>query len=105
MNSIALRPRMSEKTYAQSDHGVFVFVVDKHMNKKQVAEAVEKTYDVGVTNVNIVVQKGKAKRMYKNRKFEHGTRNDMKKAYVTLKEGDSIPIFAAVDEAEKGGKK
>jgi len=97
--SIVLKPRMSEKTYAHSEKGVFVFVVDKDLNKHQIAEAVEKTYDVNVETVNIVVQKGKTKRMYKNRKYERGTRSDIKKAYVTLKEGQSIPIFAAVEEA------
>lgn len=101
-----LRPRMSEKTYAQSENGVFVFLVDKNLNKHQIADAVAKTYDVEVTKVNVVVQKGKAKRLYRNRKFENGARADMKKAYVTLKEGQSIPIFAAVEEAEaKEGKK
>ena len=97
--SIVLKPRMSDKTYAHSENAVFVFVVDKDLNKHQIAEAVEKTYDVNVETVNIVVQKGKTKRMYKNRKYERGTRSDIKKAYVTLKEGQSIPIFAAVEEA------
>lgn len=96
--SIVLKPRMSEKTYAHSEKGVFVFVVDKDLNKHQIAEAVAETYNVEVVSVNIVVQKGKTKRLYKNRKYEHGTRSDMKKAYVTLKEGQSIPIFAAVEE-------
>lgn len=109
MSSIILKPRMSEKTYAQSEKGVFVFLVDRQLNKHEIAKAVESTYDVEVTNVNVVVQKGKAKRLYRNRKFERGSRSDMKKAYVTLKEGQSIPIFAAVEEAEakeeKKGKK
>jgi len=103
--SHVLKPRMSEKTYAQSEKGVFVFVVDKSLNKHQIAEAVSKTYDVQVKSVNVVVQKGKAKRLYKNRKFEQGTRSDIKKAYVTLAEGQSIPIFAAVEEAEAKEKK
>lgn len=97
--SIVLKPRMSEKTYAHSEKGVFVFVADKDLNKHQIAEAVEQTYDVEVVSVNIVVQKGKTKRLYRNRKYERGTRSDLKKAYVTLKEGQSIPIFAAVEEA------
>jgi len=105
--SIVLKPRMSEKTYAHSDKGVFVFVVDKDLNKHQIAEAVAATYDVEVVSVNIVVQKGKTKRIYRNRKYERGTRSDLKKAYVTLKEGQSIPIFAAVEEeiAESDDKK
>jgi len=111
--SVVLKPRMSEKTYAQSEKGVFVFSVDKDLNKHQIAEAVATTYDVEVVKVNIVVQKGKAKRMYRNRRYENGTRSDIKKAYVTLAEGQSIPIFTAVEEekakeektAKKGAKK
>lgn len=97
---IVLKPRMSEKTYSQSQNGVFVFDVESHVNKHQIAEAVATTYDVEVVKVNIVISKGKVKRVYRNRKYETGKRNDVKKAYVTLKEGDSIPIFAAVEEAE-----
>lgn len=97
---ILLKPRMSEKTYAQSENGVFIFDIDLDINKHQVAEAVQRQYNVTVTKVNIVKIKGKKKRVYRNRKYETGFRNDIKKAYVTLKKGDSIPIFAAVEEAE-----
>lgn len=103
--SIALRPRMSEKTYELSQQGVFVFVVDKEINKHQVAEAVESTYDVTVTNVRMIVQQGKAKRAYRNKRFVNGVRSDFKKAYVTLKEGDSIPIFAAIEEEQAQAEK
>ena len=41
--SVVLKPRMSEKTYALSQTGVFVFVVDGDLNKHQVSEAVEST--------------------------------------------------------------
>jgi large subunit ribosomal protein L23 len=99
--SIVLKPRMSEKTYAQSTTGVFVFDVDNYLNKHQIAEAVAKTYEVTVETVRIVIQKGKAKRYYRNRRFESGVRQDVKKAYITLKKGDSIPIFAAVEQAEE----
>ena len=98
--SVVLKPRMSEKTYALSQTGVFVFVVDGDLNKHQVAEAVESTYGVTVNTVRIVIQNGKKKRLYKNRRYENGERSDIKKAYVTLKKGDSIPIFASVEEAE-----
>lgn len=101
MKTITLKPRLSEKTYAQSEKGVYVFVVDTDLNKHEIAAAVEATYDVTVTKVRIVIQNGKAKRVYRNRKFENGVRSDIKKAYVTLKEGDQIPIFAAVEEEQK----
>jgi ribosomal protein L23 len=95
---------MSEKTYAQSASGVFVFDIDSNLNKHQIADAIAKTYEVTVTDVRIVIQKGKAKRYYRNRRFENGVRQDNKKAYVTLKKGDSIPIFTAVQEAEDEAK-
>lgn len=95
--SIVLKPRVSEKSYAQSAHRVFVFDVDDSLNKHQIAEAVAKTYEVTVTDVRVVNQKGKEKRYYRNRRFENGVRSDLKKAYVTLAEGQSIPIFAAVE--------
>lgn len=103
--SIVVKPRMSEKTYGQSANRVFVFDIDLDINKHQVAETVEKTYEVEVLSVNIVIQKGKTKRYYRNRRYENGVRSDFKKAYVTLKPGFSIPIFAAVEEAQESAEK
>ena len=104
MKTLILKPRLSEKTYALSQNGVFVFNVDKSANKHDIANAVSKTYDVTVTDVRVVVQQGKKTRSYRNRRFVSGQRDDFKKAYVTLKEGDSIPVFAAVEEAESEEK-
>jgi large subunit ribosomal protein L23 len=105
MNILTLKPKMSEKTYVLSNDGVYVFEVDKEFNKHQISDAVEKTYKVTVTKIRTVTSKGKQKRSYRNRKYEIGTRSDTKKAYVTLKEGDAIPIFAAVEEAEQKAEK
>jgi large subunit ribosomal protein L23 len=102
---MVLKPRMSEKTYAQSGQSVFIFDVPKDSNKHEIAQAVAKTYDVTVTAVRTVIVKGKEKRLYRNRRSETGVRNDVKKAYVTLQKGQSIPIFAAVEEAEEKEEK
>ncbi len=104
-NTITLKPRMSEKTYAMSNDRVYVFDVSKDINKHEIANAVESTYEVTVTNVRTIIVKGKVKRTYRNRRYQTGTRSDVKKAYVTLKEGDAIPIFAAVEEAEEKSEK
>lgn len=108
-NTILVRPRVSEKAYATSQNGVYVFMVPSDVNKYQVAEAVAVQYGVKVTGVNIVNQKGKAVRFYRAGKFENGSRSDMKKAYVRLATGEAIPIFAAEEqeakEAEKTAKK
>jgi large subunit ribosomal protein L23 len=98
--TITLKPRMSEKTYAMSQTGVYVFDVDTSVNKHEIADAVEGVYEVSVETVRTVTVKGKAKRMYRKRRYENGRRSDVKKAYVTLKEGDQIPIFAAAEEQE-----
>lgn len=102
---MTLKPRMSEKTYAMSQTGVYVFDVDTDLNKHEIADTVATTYDVVVETVRTVTVKGKSKRMYRKRRYENGRRSDVKKAYVTLKEGNQIPIFAAVEEQEKKAEK
>jgi large subunit ribosomal protein L23 len=101
--TIALKPRMSEKTYALSlTRNTFVFDVPTSTNKIQIADAVADQFDVKVKDVRIVVSKGKKARSIrlggKARKMVMGKRPDTKKAYVTLKDGDTIPVFAALDE-------
>lgn len=101
-----LKPRMSEKAYAQSQSGVYVFKVQRSVDKTSIARAVEAQFDVTVTNVKTLVQKGKAKRtVRKGGRPVAGRESDFKKAYVTLKDGDSIPVFAAVEEAKAKAEK
>ena len=107
--TLTLKPRMSEKTYATSlATNTFVFNVPKSANKIQIAAAVAEQFSVSVTNVRTVDSKGKQARsirLGKYRKNVMGNRSDSKKAYVTLKEGDSIPVFAAIQEAEEAEAK
>lgn len=107
--TLTLKPRMSEKAYASSlTTNTFVFVVPKSTNKIEVGEAVASQFDVTVTNVRTVVVKGKKARsirLGKYRKNVMGQRADYKKAFVTLKDGDSIPVFAAVEEANEAEAK
>lgn len=107
--TLTLKPRMSEKTYASSlATNTFVFVVPKSSNKIEVGEAVAAQFGVTVTSVRTIVVKGKKARsirLGKYRKNVMGQRADYKKAFVTLKEGDSIPVFAAVQEAEEAEAK
>lgn len=104
--TMTLKPRISEKAYALSQTGnVYVFQVPTDANKMMIAEAVSAQFNVTVTNVNIVVAKGKVKTTYRKRGGRSvGTRSDVKKAYVTLKAGDHIAIFAN-DEDEKAEAK
>ncbi len=101
--SMILQPRVSEKAYELSNEkNVYVFDVPSDVNKQQIAAAVSTRFDVTVTAVNVSVAKGKRKRMIQKRgRVTMGKRRDVKRAYVTVKQGDSIPVFAAIDEASE----
>lgn len=102
--AIALKPRVSEKTYGLSEqHNVYVFEAPNGINKHNVAKAVTTQFGVTVVKVNMSNLKGKAKRTIRQggRRVEQGRQNNVKKAYVTLKEGDNIAIFKAIDEEEQ----
>jgi large subunit ribosomal protein L23 len=104
--TIALKPRMSEKSYALSQlTNTYVFDVPSSVNKMQIEKAVEKQFDVQVKTVRISILKGKEARSIRigarTRSNVAGKRNNVKKAYVTLVEGNSIPVFAALDEQQE----
>ena len=102
--TIALRPRLNEKTYAMAAERVYVFEVDAGTNKHDIGRAVEAQFDVKVAEVNTVNVKGKAKRIIsitgKRMVNAEGKRPDFKKAYVTLAEGNSLPFFEAIEQEE-----
>lgn len=105
--TMPLKPRMSEKAYAlTNERNTYVFVVPGTANKVTVAEAVAEQFKVTVEAVNISITKGKVKRSYRRGgRPTVGRDNDIKKAYVRLKAGDQIPIFAAVEEEEAKAEK
>ena len=90
--SIIRSPAITEKATAQGADGKYVFWVNPKANKNQIKEAAEKAFNVRVTAVNTQRVPGKLKRMGK---FA-GKRALRKKAYITLKEGDSISLFEGV---------
>ncbi len=104
--SIALKPRISEKSYGLSEkQNVFVFEVPKSANKHTVAKAVSAQFDVTVTKVNISNAKGKAKRtIVKRSRPIMGRESDVKKAYVTIREGESIAVFQSNETKTKPKK-
>lgn len=94
--TMIITPRVTDKSYAAAslENGVYTFVVPKDANKHDVEIAVQKLYEVTVTNVNISILKGKTKRFNQKRgRASIGTRKSIKKAYVTLKNGDKITVF------------
>lgn len=101
-----ITPRATEKAYALSaDKNVYAFNVPLNLNKNQIKEVIENEFNVTVTGVRTVVQAGKVKRINKssNRKrYVAGStaQKDIKKAYVTVKEGEKIPVFDAPEATE-----
>lgn len=85
---VLLSPHITEKATLLSEQNKVVFKIALDASKDEVASAVEAIYNVKVTKVNTIVTKGKTKRF----KGIKGRRNDMKKAIVTLAEGQSIDI-------------
>jgi large subunit ribosomal protein L23 len=106
MKDIILKPRISEKAYAQSQREnikTYVFEVPTDVNKHTVARAISAQYEVTVTSVRTATTNGKVKQNYrKGSRPVEGVRSDIKKAYVTLKAGDSLPLF--VEEAAEEAK-
>ena len=100
-DQLLLKPRVSEKAYAHSEQSnVYTFDVSHKANKFDIARAVKKEYDVMPIKVRIVSVPGKTVKRYaeRGRKSFYGQRSGLRKAYVTLKEGDKLPIFAAREE-------
>jgi large subunit ribosomal protein L23 len=84
---IIVAPLVTEKSHRLADkHKTVVFKVKTKATKFQIQEAVEKLFDVKVAKVATVLIKGKIK----NFAGRSGKRSDVKKAYVTLKEGFDI---------------
>lgn len=88
---VIVRPVVSEKSYALMENHVYTFEVAKSASKPQIRDAVESIFDVKVLKVNTLNREGKRKR---NRGLPtFGKRPDIKRAYVTLIEGESIELF------------
>lgn len=90
---VILAPHITEKSTMASEHNAVVFKVSGDATKPQIKEAVEALFDRKVKSVNTIVVKGKTKR-WKGRPYK---RSDVKKAVVTLVEGqDSIDITSGI---------
>ena len=86
---VIVRPIVSEKSYAGIEQNTYTFLVDRHANKTEIKEAVQRIWSVRVVGVNTLTRRGKVKR----RGYTRGRRPDEKRAIVTLAEGDRIEIF------------
>ena len=93
LHDVILRPLITEKATDQLDrHHAYTFVVAPGANKIEIKLAVEKLFNVKVSDVRTMRYRGKRRRVGR----QVGKRADWKKAIVTVAEGDSIPIFEGV---------
>ncbi|MBB4639914.1 50S ribosomal protein L23 [Rhizorhapis suberifaciens] len=89
---VVVAPVITEKSTLLSEHNAVVFKVAKDASKPEIKAAVEALFGVSVKAVNTLVQKGKTKR-WKGKPY---TRSDVKKAIVTLAEGQSIDVTTGI---------
>ena len=85
---VVRKPIITEKSTLASENGAVVFEVAIDAAKPQIKEAVEALFGVKVKAVNTTITKGKVKRF----RGGLGKRRDVKKAYVTLEEGNTIDV-------------
>jgi large subunit ribosomal protein L23 len=88
---VVIEPVVSEKSYRLLEDNVYTFKVASSASKPEIRQAVQSIFGVTVTKVNTLNRKGKRKRNRRNGTF--GKRADVKRALVTLAEGDSIELF------------
>ena len=89
---VVLAPHITEKSTMLSETNAVVFRVAPSATKPEIKAAIEALFNVSVTNVNTIVTKGKTKR-WKGKPYR---RSDVKKAIVTLAEGQSIDVTSGI---------
>lgn len=93
MYQLLVKPLVTEKTTKIAEAGNWLsFEVLADATKPEIKEAVQRLYGVDVLRVNTLVQKGKARGFRQTA----GQRSDVKKAFIKLKDGQSIDLSAGV---------
>ncbi|MEG0324794.1 MAG: 50S ribosomal protein L23 [Raoultibacter sp.] len=87
---IIIRPIISEHSYDMMAANTYTFEVSKEANKVEISQAIEAIFDVKVVKVNTLNVKAKPKRV----RYQLGKTRTWKKAMVTIKEGETIELFA-----------
>ena len=89
---VIVKPVITEKSTSASEHNQVVFEVRKEASKTDIKSAIEQLFKVEVKAVNTILTKGKTK-AFRGRKYR---RSDVKKAIVTLKDGQTIDITSGL---------
>ncbi len=94
MITVLRRPLLTEKATKVGHNRQYVFEVEPSANKIQIKAAIKAMFDVDAESVRTVRIKGKVKSRFTRRGLQVGKTNLKKKAYVTLKEGQTIDIVS-----------
>jgi len=94
MITVLKKPVITEKATQVGKQRQYVFEVDPAANKVQIRAAIKQMFDVDPVTIRTLRTKGKVKTRMTRRGMQVGKTNLKKKAYVTLKEGQSIDIVS-----------
>ena len=90
--SLIKKPVITEKSTSNAQFNKYVFEVRNDANKKNIKETIEETYKVKIEKLNSLNVKSKPKVF----KGQRGSRSELKRIIVTLKEGNTIDMGAKV---------
>jgi len=93
--SLIIKPVISEKANYLTDlRGAYSFLVQPKANKIQIKNAIEQAYGVKVADVRTMIYAPKVSSKYTKKGLQVGKTNKLKKAVITLAEGEVIDIFS-----------
>ncbi len=95
---VLVKPLITEKMSAVTEKypNRYGFIVNKRASKTQIRKAVEDMYGVDVASVNTMVYLGKRQMRYTRSGFMSGRKTSLKKAIVTLNEGQTIDFYSNI---------
>ncbi len=97
MTDILIKPIITEKMTALGEKfNRFGFIVNRNANKLMIRKAVEEMYGVNVESVNTMIVRGKARQRFTKGGIIKGKTNTVKKAIVTLSQGETIDFYSHV---------
>ena len=95
MNRIIIKALLTEKANLESERKArYTFLVDPRANKLQIRSAIAQEYGVTVEDVNTMIYPPKVKKKFTKTGLQVGKSNKLKKAVVSLAEGQEIDFFS-----------
>jgi large subunit ribosomal protein L23 len=97
MKIIIRKPLLTEKETLASEKGIYSFEVSADANKIQIADAIEKQFNVKVDEVRTMWMPLRSRSQFTRRGVVRGAKSRRKKAVVSLQPGFTIDVFTPMD--------